>query len=205
MKREVKHLVGREITDDVISRINFMAMKRYDEGVFSVLYEGVDTLEELCLWHGALPEQENVLLGEDWVVVYVKRDNEIDFVEWLDLEEVDDKFSQTMEMVKAIRNVLIEGKDSYLYADMRHDTSYQFYKTMQKSGYLETYSENVGLDESAPSDVLDFADDILDEFGSYNEYFSKCGEDLREDYGRYFHHDIAFGVTEKFVKRYVKD
>ena len=169
--RKVNHYVGYEITDEVIDKINLMAMSRYEEGVFSVLYEGVDTLDKLCSWHGAKPEEENVVMGEDWVIVYIKRDNELELVEWLDVDIVGDKFLQTIEMANAMKKILLDNKDLELVADMRHDTSYQFYKMMKKKGYLETKNEVVGCEESAPGDVLDYADRIIEEYGSFEDYF----------------------------------
>lgn len=204
MGREVKHYVGKEITPEVISKINLIAMTRYEEGTFSVLYEGVDTLEQLCSWHGALPEQENIVLGEDWVIIYVKRKNDIELAEWLDIEDVPNKFCQTMEMFKAMTDILLEGEGLYLLADMRHDTSYQFYQSMLKKCYFETYREYVDVEEGAPGDVLDFADRILDEYHSYEEYFSCDEREKKEEYEKYFYHSLSFGVTKKFVKRYGK-
>lgn len=204
MGREVKHYVGEEITKDVIDKINLMAMTRYEEGTFSVLYEGVDTLEQLCAWHGALPEQENVLMGEDWVIVYVKRKREIELVEWLDIEVVPDKLCQTMEMVKAMKDVLLESEGKMLIADMRQDTSYQFYQMMLKRGYLESYNDYAGVEESAPSDVAAFSRRIIDEYGTLDDYFSNDNREIIEEYEKYFYHSVSFGITDKFVKRYKK-
>lgn len=203
--REINHYVGYEITNDVINKINLMAMTRYEEGVFSVLYEGVDTLDKLCNWHGARADEENVVMGQDWVIVYVKRNNELELVEWLDVDVVDDKFLQTMEMFNAMKKILLENRDLELVADMRHDTSYQFYKMMKKNGYLETKKEVIGCEESAPGDVLDYADKIIDEFGSYEGFLDGDLREIRDDYGRYFYHSLTFGVTDKFVKKYCKN
>ena len=202
--RKINHYVGYEITDEVIGKINLMAMTRYDEGVFSVLYEGVDTLDKLCSWHGSRPDEENVVMGEDWVIVYVKRGNELVLVEWLDVDRVSDKFLQTMEMFNAMKKILLDNSDLELFADMRHDTSYQFYKMMQKKGYLETKKEVIGCEESAPGDVLDYADRIIEEYGSYEDYFDDDLRDVRDDYGKYFYHSLTFAVTDKFVKKYSK-
>lgn len=202
--RKINHYVGYEITNEIIDRINLMAMSRYDEGVFSVLYEGVDTLDRLCSWHGSVPDEENVVMGEDWVIVYVKRDNELELVEWLDVDMSNDKFLQTMEMFNAMKKILLDNSGLKLVADMRHDTSYQFYKMMHKKGYLETKKEVIGCEESAPGDVLDYADKIIEEYGSYDAYFDGDLRDVRDDYGRYFYHSLTFGVTDKFVKKYSK-
>lgn len=74
---------------------------------------------------------------------------------------------------------------------------------MHKKGYVKTYSEFISLDESAPTDVIDFANNIVEEYGSFDNYFSSSEQEM-EDYGKYFCHSMKFGVTEKFVKRYGK-
>lgn len=204
LRKKVEHYVGEEITEDVINSINLMAMKRYEEGVFCVLFEGADTLEDLCSWHGALPEQENVLLGQDWVIIYVKRKNDIEIVEWLDLEDVSDKFGQTIEMMNAMKDILLSSRGLRVIAEMRHDTSYQFYKKLLDREFVESYHDSVELDPSAPSDIEKMAGDVENTYGSLNKYFLERDGEIDPEIDKYFYHYVSFGVTDKFVKRYVK-
>ena len=64
--------------------------------------------------------------------------------------------------------------------------------------------EVIGCEESAPGDVLDYADRIIEEYGSYEDYFDDDLRDVRDDYGKYFYHSLTFAVTDKFVKKYSK-
>lgn len=204
MRKKVEHYVGEEITESVISTINLMAMRRYEEGVFSCLFEGVDTLEDLCSWHGALPQQENVVMGEDWVIIYVERKNDIEIVEWLDIEDVSDKFSQTIEMMNAMKEILLSSKGRCVIAEMRHDTSYQFYKKLLDKDFVVSNHDSLELDPVAPSDIEKMVSDVESIYGSLDKYFLQKDRKIDPEIDKYFYHYVSFGITDKFVKRYGK-
>ena len=102
MKKTIKRYIGFEITDEVISKKNLISMRRYAEGYYSFLFDGIDTLEDLAYCSNCEPEQMNIFLGEDWFIAYTDKDSVLEITEWIDVPREDDKITQTMEMFQTM-------------------------------------------------------------------------------------------------------
>ena len=115
MRKQVKHYQGTEITLDVIKKISLIELLRQKEGLTTFTIANIDTLEELSDNYDIKPEQINIILGEDWYLIYTTYYGEIEIKEWLSINNVKDKLIQTMEMFKTIKNILLEHKDKIIY------------------------------------------------------------------------------------------
>ena len=66
----VNHYTGNLLTDEVISKKNLIAMQRYSEGYYSFLFDGINTIYDICFWTNCNPEDLNLILGKDWYIMY---------------------------------------------------------------------------------------------------------------------------------------
>lgn len=206
MKKSIEHYNGYEITKEVIAKINLIALKRYQEDRYSICYEEYDTLEEICDLSNSSPKQINIILGEDWYIIYSKREYFVEIIEWISKDTVTNKLEQTMEMFYALKNILLSVEGKNLTATMKHNTSYKFYTSFLKRGFLEEFYDDIDTETDMPSDIKKVKDDLENKYGSI-EYFledenrDKEQEEILEDY---IYHEVIFGITDKFVKRYKK-
>ena len=79
MRKKIEYYNGKEITRSVLKIINLIDLTRIKEGINAFSMESVKTLRSLCKEHESDPEEEYIILGEDWYIIYTKKfDTEID-------------------------------------------------------------------------------------------------------------------------------
>ena len=205
--RKVEYYTGYEITEEIMKRINQIALKRFREGRYSPLYDDrYATLDELCYWNETIPETINAVLGEDWYIIYSKTRKLIEINEWVDIEDVPNKLEQTMEMFSALKKILLSSEDKKIIATMKHNTSYKFYSSLIQRGLLKEYSDNIFVEEELPKDAEIIRNNIEEKYGFVEDFLkdpkrNKEEEDMLEDY---IYHDVSFEITEGFKNRYKK-
>lgn len=205
MERAVKHYSGYEITEEVLEKVNHIAMSRYDIGTFIALYDDINTLGDLCVLYECAPEQEHIVMGKDWIINYCLKDNLIELADWIGVETSSNKFAQTMEMFSEMKEILLLANSlgGTISAEMRHDTSYPFYKLFLDKGYLKSHFDFIEISPFASLDAQDYAQEVIRLYGTFENYFQKRGEN-EKPYDNYFYHSANFSPTDKFVKRYEK-
>lgn len=72
----INHYIGNQITEELINQKNLIAMRRYSEGYYSFLFDGINTIYDICFWTNCNPEDLNLILGKDWYIMYVVRPDE---------------------------------------------------------------------------------------------------------------------------------
>lgn len=204
MRKEVEYYKGNEITEEVLKRVNLIELKRQREGLTTFTIENVDNIEELCYTHDTLPVQENLILGEDWYIIYTTFNGEIEINEWLAIGNVKDKLVQTMEMFNAIKNILLEHKDKTIYATLRHSTSYKFYKLLFEKGYINEFENRFDIADDIPGDLLTMIENSKEKYNSIEEYIDNETEDKIEDLPDFIYHNVEFKVSDKFIEKYNK-
>ena len=195
---------GFEITDEIIKKVNLIELKRIKEKITNISCEKIDNLKDLCLLHGTMPQEEYIVLGMDWYVIYTRyNDNpdEIEINEWVAINNVENKLMQTIEMFNTIKNILLDSKK--VYATMRHSTSYKFYKLLLNRGYIEELSNVKELDDELPNHIELKKNELQNQYSSLEEYLS-IDNDIKQDIDDYIFHLIIFRMTDKFTKRYKK-
>jgi len=201
--RKINHYQGKEITKDIIDKINEIAKKRYDEKTMNERNEGISPLTNGYLWNNTRRSEENVILGVDWFITYADKKNQIEILEWVSLENISNKFEQTIEMFTAFRKILLLSKDRKIDAYMKHLTSYPFYKKLLQEEYFEEIYDypqiEHGIIEGSKEDIKE----IIKKYGSLSQYL-KSNNNEYSHLEQCIYHDTTFKITNKFIKRYQK-
>ena len=206
MRSKVEYYSGNKITNKVLKRINLIDLKRIQEGITKFSMGRIKSLKSLCKSHETTPENEHIILGEDWYIIYTDiSDIEIEIKDWVAIHSVESKFSQTMEMFNALKHILLEHENHIIYSTLRHSTSYQFYKKLLNEGYIEAGDEIIDFDDCNPELEI-IKQEILSKYDSIEDYLL---DESREKYERssiedYIYHDVSFNITNSFKNRYKK-
>lgn len=206
MRKKVEYYNGYNINRRVIHRINLIDLKRIKEGITEFTMEKIKNLKSLCEIHDTTPEQEHIILGEDWYINYTDiSEDEIEINEWVAINNVENKLTQTMEMYTALKKILLKHAQKDIYAMLRHSTSYKFYQKFLSAGYIEESLDILDFDDSSP-ELEKIKYKILTEYDSFEEYLS---DENRERYESesvedFIYHEVSFNVTEEFKHRYKK-
>lgn len=202
MREKVKHYQGTEITTEVIRKMNLIELLRQREGLTTFTIENIDNLEELCDYHDTKEEQENIILGQDWYLMYTTYNDELEIQEWISINNVKDKLVQTMEMFKWIKKILLENKDKTIYSTLRHSTSYNFYKLFLEKGYIDEIYKSIDIEDDIPKDLLSLIENR--DNSSLEEYLDTEQEEKLNDLKDFIYHDITFKVSNQFIEKYNK-
>ena len=202
MREKVKHYQGKEITSEVIRKMNLIELTRQREGLTTFSIENINNLLELCNYHDTDPEQENIIIGEDWYLMYTIYNGELEIQEWISINNVKDKLVQSMEMFNSIKKVLLENKESIVYSTLRHSTSYQFYKLLLEKKYINEIDKNTDISDDIPEDLLSLVENSGN--SSLEEYLDTECEEVLDDLPDFVFHNVEFMVSDKFIDRYNK-
>lgn len=204
MRMKVEYYSGNKINNKVLKRINLIDLKRIQEGITKFSIERIKSLKTLCKSHETTPENEHVILGEDWYIIYTDiSDTEIEIKDWVAIHNVENKFSQTIEMFNALKHILLEHENHIIYSTLRHSTSYQFYKKLLNEGYIEEGYDIIDFDD-CNQELEEIKQKILSKYDSIDDYLS---DEFREKYESssvedYIYHDVSFNITNSFKNRY---
>lgn len=201
MRKEPVNYSGIQIDNNVINRFKLIAKSRYDKNIYDEYFGAIRTLNDLCNTHDTTSNEENIILGEDWVVMYAIKDFKIEILEWIALDN-DNKFIQTKEMLNVFKNILLLSKGKYISAFMRHDTSYKFYLSFLKKYYFQEYSNSSIIDFCSPYEMTVIIDKLRKKYNTIEEYLNDDFSKKYPEYEKYILHNIDFGITKKFIKKY---
>jgi len=206
MRKKVEYYHGYEITPQVLKEIERIDSTRETEGTTEFNNTKVKNLQELCEVHNTTEEQEHIILGEDWYINYATiSEEEIDIKDWVAIEKVENKFTQTIEMFNTLKKILLEYQHCDIYSMLRHSTSYPFYKKLMNEGYIDEGYDIIDFDDCLPK-LEEIKEKILTEYDSLEDYLSDENREKYEDSNieDYIYHDVVFNMTEKFRDRYKK-
>lgn len=206
MRQKVEHYSGHKITNKVFKKISLIDLKRIQEGVTQFSIERIKNLKQLCKIHDTIKAQEHIILGEDWYISYTKiNEDEISINDWVAINNVENKFAQTMEMFNALKKILLENSQAIIYSMLRHSTSYPFYKKLLNEGYIEEGYDIIDFDDCT-EELERIKEEILLEYDSFEEYLLDENRDKYEEYfiEDYIYHEVSFNMTESFTNRYTK-
>lgn len=201
----ITHYTSNQITDEVISKKNLIAMQRYSEGYYSFLFDGIDTAEDVCYWCDCSKEDLHIILGKDWYISYVTREGLIEITEWINNPREKNIVEQTNEMLKSMISILLQSEGQEIFASMRHHTSYKFYEKLKKLGYIEELFIDSKMEMDIPLELDRIVHMLAEKYNSLDEYFADENRIHFPEYAEYIYHDIRFCITDKFIKRYKKD
>lgn len=201
----IKHYNGIDITPNLISQKNLIAMRRYSEGYYSFLFDGIDTVDDICYWCDCNKEDLNLILGKDWYIMYVIRPDEIEITEWINIPREKQIIEQTNEMLKSMISILLLSEGKEVFASMRHHTSYKFYEKLKRLGYVEELFIHSKMEMEIPLELDKIVHVLAEKYEDLDEYFADEQREHFPEYGEYVYHDIRFCITDKFIKRYKKE
>ncbi len=186
----VKIYKGIEINKDIINKIMFIAKNRYDERIFKEYYGDVKNCIDLADVHGVDASEENIILGSDWFLAYADFADTISILEWVSIQSERNSVIRSMEMKKHLLSFFKENGDKMFEATMRHDTSYQFYKSLSKYGIFEEFFHDVILDVSVPEELTTLINDKYD--GDLNKYLVSSDFEKYPEYHKFIMHSLIF-------------
>lgn len=197
MEREVNVYKGKEIDNDKIALIKKIAATRYAAPIYDSRYWSLEDVRNLAFIHDIDVQDEILVLGNDWFLCYCIKDNIVEFLEWIAIDDDSNKLKQTGEMLHFLKNLLLENEDKRFFADMRHDTSYQFYLLMKEKGYINEVFHDVSIDYCGG-----FAPEELKYLDNIESYLESPASEMQSEYLKYICHYSEFLVTEKFTTFY---
>ena len=204
MKNNVSNLQlykGYEIDKEIIKVVKNISFIRYDKTIYDSNYKDVKIIEDLSNLYGVSEEDINLVLGNDWFLFYEDNPNYIKFLEWVAENNKDKKLTQSIEILRVFKNLLFENREKLFIANMRHDTSFLFYKSMLDRGYLNEIYHLIDIDccfNNTPQEIIDLKEKYKDLDLALNN------KAINEEYLKYIIHLTGFEVTEKFIKRQIK-
>lgn len=202
--RNISILKGKEINKEAITKLKEIARLRYAPEVYNSSYWGVEDLDYLANLHCVNPNDEILILGEDWFLCYSVTEETVEFLEWVALSNVDNKITQTLEMLKTLKSIFLKNSQKKFITSMRHDSSFPFYLNMLKRGYFEEISHSYSIDicHGFAPDRLKF---LEDEYADIDTYLNSEEAKEHPEYSTFILHDTIFTITNTFVKRYTKN
>lgn len=203
MRKEVKHYQGYEITMEVLSKLFAINAIRDFKVEGCIPYEDIENIEELSMCINTEVENIHLLLGQDWYITYIVKENTIEILEWVSINKNNDILRQSLEMLRYIVNILLESKNQQVTAVMRHSSSYRFYCLAKQLGYIKELKDNLGIEDTIPYCVISESNHPVPKDDELIEFLKD--EQHPKEYEEYIHHDITFSLTKKFYNRYSKD
>lgn len=201
--RKIEYFNGDEITPDVIERFKRLAAERFSDEVFIDYFSYLYDVEGYASLHEVYPSDEHMIFGEDWVFSYHISNKELILSDWIASANSNDKFAQSLEMYRAIRNVFLETQASFFSGYLRHTTSYPFYKSFVERGYIEEFVDSLAIDVCSEEEYERIADKFYNADCTLKEAIER--DMLSEMEKGCIYHDVTFELTKKFFKRYQKD
>lgn len=196
---------GTEVTEDIISKIKSICEQRYSPLVYKEYFENLTTMQDLCEMHDTNLEEEIILLGEDWFITYAQKYVELEVLEWVALDNVENKMAQIQEMLKALKYILYLSRKTCLAAYLRHDTSYKFYQLGIKRGIIKPAIDEAFVDYYHPEEMDIIVDEVGAKYKDLETFLASPERDAYPEYEQYILHRVVFTPTNKFVKQYKKN
>lgn len=205
MRKQVEYYCGEQITDDVLVRTRDIARKSDNGWIFS-MYDDIESLSDLCCCHNSYPDEEYIVLGEDWFITYTIDGNKDVYIsQWACVDDRKDNFDRTIEMMKAMKKIFIENAGLTFYSGLRHDTSFRFYERMIRRGFIQEKCRDSEINENSSEGLERVLEDITLRYGSVDAYLERGDfSDFPDEFKKLIFHDVEFVITDKFVKQYKK-
>lgn len=195
---------GTEVTEDIIQKIKYICKIRYDNLTYQEYFSEIQNIDDLCELHDTVPSEETIVMGEDWFITYADKGYQIEVLEWVALNDVEEKTIQIREMLKILKDILYQARKTCVSAFLRHDTSYKFYKLGIKKGFIKPGIDSIFIDCYHPTEMDEIINELLEKYQTLDNFFNSEQKDNYPQYEQYVLHNVAFTITEDFVKKYEK-
>ena len=203
--RKVEIYIGKEIDKEKIKRMKSIAYTVFKNFRLKKVFKTWDDINSLEPPYFVDINNEVLVLGEDWFLLYNIEDYAIKISSWLAIDNPLTKVPQSIEMMTVLKELLLKYQDRRFDGKLRHLTSYPIYKKMFDKGYFYETCHTVET-LCAPKRIerkYDFLDDSAPNNNELFEHF------LTTDDGKvhpkdleYIAHFIIFKVNPEFVQKY---
>lgn len=197
----VEFYKGREIDPDKIQRIKDISKRKYSPEIFDEYFRNVNDVKDLARLHDISIDTESLAISSNWFLCYSETKYYVTILEWVSFNE-QGNIKQVVEMMNALKQILITNKGKLFVADMRHDTSYKMYLKMIQDGYFKEISQRSIIDCAAPDEVQEIKYKYLGLFNSIEDFLSSDESNNYTEYFKYILHHLSFVLTNKFVEKY---
>lgn len=199
--RSVKVYKGKEIDNEKIAKIKEIAKARYTKEIYETTFWSIENIENLAYYlHNISVDDEILVLGEDWFLCFTISDNIVEFLEWVAIDTKSNKLAQSIEMMNVLKRILFDCRNKEFHADMRHDTSYQFYFKMLQRGYFKETFCTVDIDYCngyVPEQIRN----IYYNYPGIETFLNSDEARNNPENLKYILHCLTFYVTNKFVEK----
>lgn len=196
---EVLH--GYDITNDYIDKLKIIAYSGYNDTIYNNYFKKIKDIKRLVGLHLGNSNDyyinlETLAITDTWFLCYTLEETYLKILEWVSINDI--SISDKYRMMKYIRDLLLICKNKYIYASLRHDTSYNIYSKLSDRGYFNTISDRLILDFSIPKELktsinkYNSIEKIINDPNKYNEYY------------KYILHNIEFILDDSFFETYQK-
>lgn len=204
MRNIPKVYLGTEVTEEVIQKIKIICKTRYDDITYQEYFSNIQNMEDLCELHDTVPSEETIIMGEDWFIAYADKGYQIEVLEWVALNDIEEKTKQIREVLKTLKDILYQARKTCISAFLRHDTSYKFYKLGVKKGLIKPAIDELLIDCYHPTEMDEIINELLEKYQTLANFFNSEQKDNYPQYEQYVLHNVAFTITDDFVKKYEK-
>ncbi len=181
MQKRIHFYKGQDISQEQIKAIQNIAYQRYPKEIFDKYYKNIQNITDLAKNHHTKVQNEQLILGRDWMILYKIEKKKLTFLEWIAINKQENNIRQSIEMYKEMKRVLIENFNKQMIASMRHDTTYQLYLKLIEKGLLLEKEHNFYIDSSIPKDIYinqlkkikeeTFSSKEIEKYSSYYPFF----------------------------------
>jgi hypothetical protein len=198
----IKKLTGLEITSKDIIHANKIIKTRIPKKEYYDI-KNVTTIELLAEYYDTSVHTLNLIIADDWYLLYESEEDRIDLLEWYSLKNAKMSMKRTIEMLSAFKEILIENKNKLFYAEMIHTTSFKLYSFLQEKGLLEEISHSCEFNASAYEKIPEIAEEITSLFNSITlvDFLKKSEFKKYEQYLQFIIHNISFKISDKFFEK----
>lgn len=197
--RHIKHYKGKQITKDVIKIFREFTKSRFEQEVFEEYFSYITSVKEYANVHGVEIEDENIIVGEDWIFSYHLAGKELVLSDWVAKEETTDKFAQSIEMYKTIKKVLLTSEAEFFSASLRHSTSYPFYQAFKERGMIDEFVDCLSVNLCSDETYEQIANKVS-KYDATLEELLESGK-LTEKEKDYIYHDVTFELGPVYQKK----
>ena len=200
---EVKEYFGSDINGDIIKRIKQIALNRYSGIIYNSNYRDVNSVEELLRLYDCELCNLKLFIGKDWFLFVEETQDYVKFLEWIASNNTENKVSQSIQMFKTLKRIIIKNSDKMFLANMRHDSSYLFYESLYQKNYINQIFHLIEIDScynNTPEVILRLKE-------KYNDLslFLESDESIKHpEYLKYIIHILGFEVSKEYIKKQSK-
>lgn len=196
---------GDEITKKEIKQIKSI-LKGYQHKGEQIEYnKKAKNINKLSIWYDSFPKEMKLVLSDDWYLFLSEKDSYVTLLDWYSKKGSEITFNRSLDMLKALKTILLQNRGKIFYADMIHTTSYKLYNILLKKGLLEEISHDCYPTLNGQKEIQNVIDELdkISNPSTLAEVLETYETEL-SGYLQYFYHTICFKPTDSFYEKYEK-